>query len=103
MSHPPEPVLSIVGELTILTAGDVKTALLVALEGTDELTVDLSGVTELDTAGLQVLLLAKREAAGVAKTVRFRSPSEVVMTILAITRLSPDPDDDRTADLVETR
>ena len=89
MSHPPEPVLSIVGELTILTAGDVKTALLVALEGTDELTVDLSGVTELDTAGLQVLLLAKREAAGVAKTVRFRSPSEVVMTRTP-SRVPPD-------------
>ncbi|MFI5495769.1 lipid asymmetry maintenance protein MlaB [Actinoplanes sp. NPDC051859] len=50
------------GELTIMTAGEQKDRLLTALEGSAGLRVDLSAVEEIDTAGLQVLLLAQREA-----------------------------------------
>ncbi|MEV4641782.1 STAS domain-containing protein [Actinoplanes sp. NPDC049548] len=50
------------GELTIMTAAAHKDRLLSALPGNDGLRVDMSGVEEIDTAGLQVLLLVRREA-----------------------------------------
>jgi anti-anti-sigma regulatory factor len=51
------------GELTIYRAADLKVLVLDALRKTRVLEIDLSGVTELDTAGLQVLMLAKQTAA----------------------------------------
>jgi anti-anti-sigma factor len=51
------------GEMTIYRAADLKVAVLEALRKTRVLEIDLSGVTELDTAGLQVLMLAKQAAA----------------------------------------
>ena len=50
------------GEMTIYTAADLKTQLVAALETCRSLEVDLSGVAEMDTAGLQLLILAKRES-----------------------------------------
>jgi anti-anti-sigma factor len=50
------------GELTIVTAAEQKQRLLGALQSSSGLRVDLAGVEEIDTAGLQVLLLARREA-----------------------------------------
>ena len=53
--------LLVEGELTIYTAAENKPKLLSALKApTTEF--DLSLVTEIDTAGLQLLLLVKREA-----------------------------------------
>lgn len=49
------------GELTIYTAADSKPKLLQALKA-PATEFDLSQVTEIDAAGLQLLLLAKREA-----------------------------------------
>ncbi len=53
--------LAIEGELTIYTAADSKPKLLAALQA-PATEFDLSQVTEIDSAGLQLLLLAKREA-----------------------------------------
>ncbi|GAB6042414.1 STAS domain-containing protein [Endothiovibrio diazotrophicus] len=50
------------GELTIFAAAELKQPLLDALNGAPGLTLDLSAVEELDTAGLQLLLLLAREA-----------------------------------------
>jgi len=56
--------LRIEGELTIYTAADTKTRLVEALAAADRgLDIDLAEVSEIDSAGLQLLLLAKREAA----------------------------------------
>ncbi|UQU67902.1 STAS domain-containing protein [Couchioplanes caeruleus] len=54
--------LAVDGELTVLTAAAQKERLIGALQTSSGLRVDLSGVDEVDTAGLQVLLLARREA-----------------------------------------
>ncbi|MDO6385828.1 STAS domain-containing protein [Uliginosibacterium sp. 31-12] len=51
-----------VGGITIYNAGELKAQLLQRLEETELLELDLSRVDELDSAGLQVLVLAKREA-----------------------------------------
>lgn len=52
---------SIEGELTIYTAADTKARLTPALAQSNTLEIDLSRVCELDSAGVQLLLLAKRE------------------------------------------
>jgi anti-anti-sigma factor len=80
--------LVIDGELTIHTAGDRKVELLGLLERGDALTVDLSGVTELDTAGLQLLLLTRREATQLGKTLEITAASNAVTEALAIVHLS---------------
>ncbi|WP_198950770.1 lipid asymmetry maintenance protein MlaB [Kineosporia sp. A_224] len=91
--------LVIDGELTIHTAGDRKTELLALLERGDTLTVDLSAVTELDAAGLQLLLLTRREATQLGKTLEITAASNAVTEALAIVhldarleRLTPTPE-----------
>ena len=50
------------GELTIYRADEIKSLLLAALAEPGDLELDLSGVSEIDTAGLQLLMLAKKTA-----------------------------------------
>ena len=49
-------------DMTIYQAQPQKERLLAALAATGHLELDLSGVAEMDTAGLQLLILLKREA-----------------------------------------
>jgi len=55
--------LHLEGELTIYAAAAVKAALLDALAGAAEIEIDLAGVSSIDTAGVQLLIAAKRDAA----------------------------------------
>ena len=81
--HPPcEPVvLRIQGELTIFRAEEIKQALLAAPAAQE---VDLSGVTDIDTAGLQLLLLAKRSALAQQRALRLIAPSAVVAELFEL-------------------
>lgn len=54
--------LSIQGELSIYRADELKRALIEPLGPDVRLVVDLTKVTELDTCGLQLLMLAKQSA-----------------------------------------
>lgn len=63
--------LTIEGELTVFTAAYQKTLLLTFLNTGDELEINLSNVSEIDTAGLQLLILIKREAAQSGKALSF--------------------------------
>lgn len=54
--------LCIEGELSIYRAAELKAVLLEALDGGAPLEIDLAGVTELDSAGVQLLMLVKQEA-----------------------------------------
>ena len=58
------------GDMTIYAAASLKEKLLGALKGASRLQVDLSRVAEVDTAGMQLLVLAKREALAAGKTLR---------------------------------
>ncbi len=73
--------ISLDGEMTIYRAADLKVAVLEALRKTQVLEVDLSGVTELDTAGLQVLMLAKQTAAAEQRELRLLQHSPAVVEI----------------------
>ncbi|MDF3822700.1 STAS domain-containing protein [Leptospira sp. 96542] len=56
-------MLHISGELTIYRAAELKQFLLQALpQSSGHLDLDLSGVTEMDVAGLQVLMTVKQAA-----------------------------------------
>jgi len=68
--------------MTIYNAAEQKTMLLKALGGCEELDLDLSQVSEMDTAGFQVLLLTKREALKANKTVRLTAHSKPVTELL---------------------
>lgn len=54
--------ITLSGGLNIYSAAEVKAQLLQAVASAEKLELDLLKVEELDTAGLQVLVLAKREA-----------------------------------------
>ena len=73
--------IAIEGEMTIYRAADLKVEVLEALRKTPVLEIDLSGVTELDTAGLQVLMLAKQTAAADQRELRLLQHSPAVMEI----------------------
>jgi anti-anti-sigma factor len=53
-----------------------------------ELEIDLSQVSELDGAGLQQLLLAKREATRVGNTLRLVSHSRAVLEVFDLCNLA---------------
>ena len=72
-------------ELTIVTASSYRETLLSALRDASDVRVELSGISDLDTAGLQVLLLMRDEAARRHVPVEFTSPSGAVAEVLALT------------------
>ena len=53
--------LSLSGELTIYSVQELKSLLLTAVDGNSDVTIDMSEVSEVDTAGLQLVLLARKE------------------------------------------
>lgn len=63
-------LLAFSGELTIYHAQEVKHALLDALSATPALDVSLADVAEMDSSGLQLLWLARREGMAQGKAVR---------------------------------
>lgn len=74
-------------ELTIVTAAEHRDRLLTALNDGAGVRIDLSAVTDVDTAGLQVLLLARQEGARRHVPVEFTEPSPAVAEVLALTEL----------------
>ena len=73
--------ISLDGEITIYRAADLKVTVLEALRKTRVLEIDLSAVTELDTAGLQVLMLAKQAAAAEQRELRLLQHSPAVVDV----------------------
>lgn len=85
--QPPGP-LAITGELTIYTALELKDTLLAGLSAGDELELDLSGVGEIDAAGLQLLVMIKKQAADLGKVLRITGHSPVVLALLNLSGLA---------------
>jgi ABC-type transporter Mla MlaB component len=70
------------GSMTIYEAAADKPALLGALANATEMEIDLSSVVEMDTAGLQLLILVKRESVRAGKPVRLTGHSEASLDVL---------------------
>ncbi|WP_284616810.1 STAS domain-containing protein [Aquabacterium humicola] len=76
------------GEMTIYRAAELKAQLLQALERAGPvLELDLSGVTEIDIAGLQLLQMLKAEAAQSARTLQLVCVSVPVHELLSLLEL----------------
>jgi len=80
--------LEITGEMTIYTAAEQKGQLLAFIESGESLEINLSQVSELDTAGTQLLILAKQEAASAKKRLRFVMHSNAVLDVLELANLT---------------
>jgi anti-anti-sigma regulatory factor len=74
-------LLKIEGELTIFRAMELKPAMLPTPPLTD---IDLSGVTDLDTAGLQLLMLAKKTALAEQRELRLVGHSPAVLEVFEL-------------------
>jgi anti-sigma B factor antagonist len=80
--------LRLSGELTIYHAAEIKQPLLTMLQAGNELEIDLSGVSEIDTAGFQLLMLAKRETDRTGGKLRLTSHSPAVLELIELYNLA---------------
>lgn len=85
---PLQASLCIEGEMNIYRAYELKKMLLEPLQPHATLEVNLSGVTELDTAGLQLLLLAKRTARKKNGQLRLVGHSIAVLNVFDLLNLA---------------
>lgn len=82
-------VVCIEGEMTIYQAEQLKQTLLDALDRASVLEINLAAVTELDTAGVQLLLLTKKTARARQKELRLAAHSEAVVEVFELIDLVP--------------
>ena len=80
--------IGIEGELSIFAAAALRQRLLDAIVTDKEVEVDLSQVSEIDSAGIQLMVAAKREAAARNKPLRFIGHSQAVFDIIELYDLS---------------
>ncbi len=74
----------VTGEMNIYHALELKQGVMEALASSGPLQIDLSGVIELDSTGLQLLLLARREAERSGKTFSVVNASEAASAVIDI-------------------
>jgi anti-anti-sigma factor len=79
--------LRVRGEMSVYRAAELKQLLLDALEQSATLEVDLSEVTEFDSAGLQLLLWARGLANARQGALQIISPSPAVTEVMALLQL----------------
>ncbi len=77
---PGKSTLRLEGDLLIACVADAKPALLSALAGDDDIALDLSQVTACDTAGMQLLLMARASVRARGKAFGATAQSEAFQT-----------------------
>ncbi len=80
-------MLFIEGDLTIRRVQEMKDVILARLAQSQALEVDLAGVTEIDTAGIQLLLMARRAAQASRKELRLVAHSHAVAALFDLLRI----------------
>lgn len=75
------------GEMNIYHAMDLKAALLKSIDEAEAVDLDLSGVSEFDSAGLQLLLLARKECGRAGKKLRLTAKSAPVESVTGLFNL----------------
>lgn len=75
------------GELTIYTASEWRDRLINEMAGNDDIQLELAEVSEIDSAGLQLLLAMQRQAAGEGRQLQFGQCSSVVRALLDFAQL----------------
>lgn len=84
-----QSLLHIDGDMTIYTAAEIKDELMAHMAQPCEREIDLSEVSEMDGAGLQILILAKREAEKHGTRLRLTGHSRSVLDVLDMCNLAP--------------
>jgi len=77
-------VMRVEGEMTIYRAAELKPGLLDTVREHAAPRLDLSAVTEFDSAGLQLLLVARQEAARLGKRLAVSAASSAVRDVCAL-------------------
>ncbi|MFD2112103.1 STAS domain-containing protein [Thiorhodococcus fuscus] len=80
---PHGPVLHFEGELTIFQAGEYLTQLRALEAGEESLVADLSATTEVDGAGIQLLIALRKQLETTGSRLTLQSPSPAVTEALA--------------------
>ncbi|WP_295402369.1 STAS domain-containing protein [uncultured Thiocystis sp.] len=83
----PDSVLALEGELTIYTVTQTLARLRDSLKEHGSCELDLSGVTEIDSAGLQLLLWTRRAVAEQGGRFHLVGLSEAVAQVIALLQL----------------
>jgi anti-anti-sigma factor len=86
--------IRIEGDMTIYRAQALKNELMLALHSCQELEINLEGVGELDSAGVQLLALLKKEAGRCGKSVHLTAHSPATLEVidtLQLARFFGDP------------
>lgn len=82
-------VLCITGGMTVFEVAELRDRLSTALNTAPErLSLDLSGVEEIDTAGTQLLLALKRQAAKEGKALEYCLHSAAVLGVIDLLNLA---------------
>lgn len=77
--------LRVDGEMTIYRANEIAQTLLASVRAqAGDVTLNLSDVTEFDTAGLQLVLMARRIAEANGHRLEVAQPSECVAEVLKL-------------------
>ncbi len=84
MSQETQAVLSIEGELTIFRAAELKSQIC-APTVTE---INLAGVSEFDSAGLQLLMLAKKMALAQGRPLRLVEHSQAVLDVFELLQVA---------------
>lgn len=87
--------LKIDGDLTVYAVHDLKTQFMSSLSSNQHLQLDLSEVSEVDGAGLQLIASARLHAKSHGQQITIVRPSPVVHEALMLTGLIHDIDIDQ--------
>lgn len=88
VSDPPSATVVLDGEIDIATAPAIRRLLMAAISGGDvHLAVDMSGVTFIDAAGIDVLVAAANRAWEAAGSLSLLAPSPQVRRLLDVLHL----------------
>ena len=81
-------LVTLSGEFTIYSAVKFKQQLVGTISECESLEIELSNVSEFDSAGLQLLALLKREADALGRPIRFSGHSASVREVLNLCELN---------------
>jgi len=87
-THEGEPSLKLTGELTIYAVAEARDRLSAALDREPALQLNLAGVEELDTAGLQLLVWLKQEARRRGRTLVLFAHSPAVLEVFDLLKVA---------------
>jgi anti-anti-sigma factor len=87
-THEGEPAFRLEGELTIYSVTEARDQLCAALDQQPGLQLNLSGLEELDTAGVQLLAWIKQEAKRRGKTLVLFAHSPAVVEVFDLLQVA---------------